>query len=89
MSPDGQTDVIYSEINNYFPTLSVDGGTEEYLYLLNIPEDFDGWGAYCLFTNGGMSVRSEAAVTHVMAYEDTGYTEDAYTEEYVEYAAEG
>ena len=84
VSPDGQTDVSYAEVNQIFPTLGVDGGDTDYLTLFDIPQEFDGWRSYCLFSNGPASIRSAEAVTYVAApdWEEEGYVEyDEYAEE--------
>ena len=87
VSPDGQTDVPYTEIGQYFDTLYVTGGTEEYLQLFDIPLDFDGWRSYCVFSNGSATANSGEAVTHVSEWPtEEEYEEEEYTEE--EYAGE-
>ena len=90
MSPDGQTDVDYTEINAYFPELIIDGGEDEYLTISNIPLEFNGWRAYAMFTNQGNVAFSGEAVTYVDEgdYEEEYAEEGAYTEEEV-YVEEG
>ena len=65
VSPDGNTDIPYTDINKSFASLGVTGGDSEYLNLSNIPKVFDGWKSYCRFTAKDGTADSGAAVTHV------------------------
>ena len=69
VSPDSQINVPYTGIWSYFPDLVIDGGEGSNLTLSNIPAEFDGWGAYCMFTNedGSASSTSGVAYIHVNA----------------------
>ena len=94
VSPDGYTDLEYSSIYGYFPSLRVGGGTENTLRLSNVPYDLNGWRVYCRFSNSLGSSSSGQAVVSVSAaatptpvpvtpapepaYDDTDYSGNYY-----------
>ncbi len=67
VSPDGKTDLDYSQINARFPGLEVTKGYASTTQLKNIPADMNGWKAYCRFSNNYGSVNTTSAVITIKA----------------------
>ena len=68
VSPDGKTDYRYDaqEIKTAFPGLRIQFEYgEDYLHLLDIPAQMNGWRACCEYSNNVGSVRTGYAVVHV------------------------
>ena len=68
VSPDGKTDYRYDaqEIKTAFPGLRIQFEYgEDYLHLLDIPAEMNGWRACCEYSNNVGSVRTGYAVVHV------------------------
>ena len=65
ISPDGQQDIDFREINRVFPTLEVVNGGTSVLQLKSIPEEMDGWRVYCAFSNKIGEVNTASALLTV------------------------
>ena len=58
VSPDGRWDLVYTDAQKLFPTLTIINGYAKDMTLDNIPVELNGWQVYCRFTNGAGSADS-------------------------------
>ncbi len=65
VSPDGNDDIVYSEINAQFPDLVVVEGFSGTTHLIRIPPEMNGWKVYCRFSNNYGSVDTDLACIYV------------------------
>lgn len=67
VSPDGQKDFDYGQINVEFPNLTVLNGMYSNLELQNVPENMNGWRVYCRYSNDNGAVNTAMATITVSA----------------------
>lgn len=58
VSPDGRWDLVYTDAQKLFPTLTIINGYAKDMTLDNIPVELNGWQVYCRFTNSSGSTDS-------------------------------
>lgn len=58
VSPDGRWDLVYTDAQKLFPTLTIINGYAKDMTLDNIPVALNGWQVYCRFTNSSGSADS-------------------------------
>ena len=78
VSPDGTSDLSYSDAAAVFQGLKIIGGDQSTLQLQNIPNDLNGWKVYCAFRNNAGSVNTDSAMITVSgapAPQNTGATQ--------------
>ena len=89
VSPDGTSDILYTDAAAKFPGMQITGGDQGTLHLKNIPAEMNGWKVYCSFSNNIGTANTQAAAITIAGMQtanqgSTAATTSIYTGTYVD-----
>lgn len=77
VSPDGRWDLVYTDAQKLFPTLTIINGYAKDMTLDNIPVELNWWQVYCRFTNDAGSADSGFARITVLGAQENNTPAEA------------